>query len=67
MGGLLDKANATKTDTMDAEVVTEKETVKVTKVAEVLPTVKGETFLQTANPIGLGLAGSWISLNVVFR
>lgn len=57
MGGLLDKANATKTDTMDAEVVTEKETVKVTKVAEVLPTVKGETFLQTANPIGLGLAG----------
>lgn len=57
MGGLLDKANATKTETMDAEVVTEKETVKVTKVAEVLPTVKGETFLQTANPIGLGLAG----------
>lgn len=57
MGGLLDKANATKTDTMDAEVVTEKETVKVTKVAEVLPIVKGETFLQTANPIGLGLAG----------
>ncbi|MDE0870076.1 MAG: hypothetical protein OSA21_07175, partial [Candidatus Poseidoniaceae archaeon] len=57
MGGLLDKANATKTDTMDAEVVAEKVTVNATKVIETLPVVKGETFFQTANPIGLGLAG----------
>ena len=57
MGGLLDKANATKTETVDAEVVTEKVTVNVAKVVDAPSTPKGETFLQTANPIGLGLAG----------
>jgi hypothetical protein len=55
MGGLLDKANANKTETMDAEVVIEKVTVDVAKVVDVQSTPKGETFLQTANPIGLGL------------
>ena len=55
MGGLLDKANATKTETMDAEVVTEKVTVNVTKIVDAPPSLKGETFLNTANPIGLGL------------
>ena len=55
MGGLLDKANATKTETVDAEVVTKKVTVNVAKVVDAPSTPKGETFLQTANPIGLGL------------
>ena len=55
MGGLLDKANANKTETMDAEVVIEKVTEKVAEVVAVAATPKGETFLQTANPIGLGL------------
>tara|TARA_B110000444_G_scaffold126707_1_gene119192 strand:- start:3205 stop:4422 length:1218 start_codon:yes stop_codon:yes gene_type:complete len=53
MGGLLDKANATKTETVDAEEVT----VKVAKVVDASPMPKGESFLSTANPIGLGLAG----------
>ena len=53
MGGLLDKANAKKTETADAEEVT----VKVTKIVDAAPMVKGESFLSTANPIGLGLAG----------
>ena len=57
MGGLLDKANATKTETVDAEVVAEVVTEKVTKVVAESSAPKGETFLGTANPIGLGLAG----------
>ena len=55
MGGLLDKANANKTETLDAEVVIEKVTVDVAKVVGTTSIPKGETFLQTANPIGLGL------------
>ena len=53
MGGLLDTANATKIETVDEEVVAE----KVTKVVDATPSQKGETFLGTANPIGLGLGG----------
>ena len=63
MGGLLDKANATKTETDDAKEVkakvskAEEVTVKVTKVTDSVSMPKGETFFTTANPIGLGLAG----------
>ena len=63
MGGLLDKANATKTETEDAKEVkakvskAEEVTVKVTKVTDSVSMPKGETFFTTANPIGLGLAG----------
>ena len=53
MSGLLDKANAQKTETIDAESTT----VKVTKVVDAVTTAKGESFFGTANPIGLGLAG----------
>jgi hypothetical protein len=53
MSGLLDKANATKTETVDAEVLD----VKVTEMVDAVSMPKGETFFQTANPIGLGLAG----------
>ena len=53
MSGLLDKANATKTETVDAEVLD----VKVTEMVDATPDPTGETFFQTANPIGLGLAG----------
>ena len=53
MSGLLDKANATKTETVDAEIVD----VKVTEMVDATPDPTGETFFQTANPIGLGLAG----------
>ena len=63
MGGLLDKANASKTETDDAKEVkakvskAEEVTVKVTKVTDSVSMPKGETFFTTANPIGLGLAG----------
>jgi len=63
MGGLLDKANASKTETDDAKEVkakvskAEEVTVKVTKVTDSVSMPKGESFFTTANPIGLGLAG----------
>jgi hypothetical protein len=52
MSGLLDKANAQKTETIDAESVT----VEVTKVVDSVTSPKGESFIRTANPVGLGLA-----------
>ena len=60
MGGLLDKANATKTDTMDAEVVTEKETpVIATQAPSTSPKSKAPSNPDSARNLNIG---GWVAI-----
>ena len=60
MGGLLDKANATKTDTMDAEVVTEK-VAPVTSPQPVSSTPKSKAPSNPDSPRNLNIGG-WVAI-----
>jgi hypothetical protein len=60
MGGLLDKANATKTDTMDAEVVTKKVTpVIATQAPSTSPKSKAPSNPDSARNLNIG---GWVAI-----